>query len=356
MSIDLSGNFKYLRVFSLGVVAIGAISLTNRKLEYSEPTPYIIRFNEEFSPPYIPPGNPMTQEGVRLGRLLFYDPMLSANNQMSCGSCHIQSKGFTDGRRTAVGTYGDTIARNTMTLVNLAWANFFFWDGRSKSLERLVREPLTNEFEMDQDTIELIIELQRHTYYPSLFSKAFPNEELTMSAVSKALAQFMRTLVSMGLEPEEYFEVTSDPNDKSFWTEGPVSNRNTLKGSFIRLSENCNQCHGGNVYGGELMATNAIDEDTIMFKVPSLLNILKTAPYMHDGRFATICEVMEHYDEHLVDLGKLNPQLEFNFNQGIRQYDIDHAEELFALFDDPLFLNNPDYSDPFGESFSWENY
>jgi cytochrome c peroxidase len=346
-------NPKNIAVVSMTMLVCGIIFQSNSRFEDTHPTPYLLKYNQEFAPPYIPKNNPLTKEGVRLGQLLFYDSILSSNNQMSCGSCHIQSKAFTDGKRTAVGTYGDTIHRNTMTLVNLAWSKFFFWDGRSKSLERLIREPLTNEFEMDQDTVELIVELKSHKYYPGLFAKAFPAEEISMATVSKAMAQFMRTIVSMGLDPEAYFDAITDPSDKSFWKEGPVSERNTLQGSFIRLSEACNHCHGGNVYGGELMATNAIDEDTIMFKVPSLLNILKTAPYMHDGRFSTVKEVMEHYNQHLLQLGEVNPHLNLNFRQGLRQYDIDHAEELFELFEDPQILNNPEYSDPFNNGFDW---
>jgi cytochrome c peroxidase len=155
-----------------------------------------IKFNaDKMEAPLIPADNPQTIQGIALGRLLFYDTMLSGNKKQSCGSCHLQQLSFTDGKPLAIGAFGDTI-RNSMTLVNMAWSKDFFWDGRVKQLEDLMKYPITNPKEMAKDTVLLIKKLKEHNYYPKLFAMALPEEDISIKTLSKALAQFVRIIVT----------------------------------------------------------------------------------------------------------------------------------------------------------------
>jgi cytochrome c peroxidase len=340
---------KFILILTGGIVSVQYC--VKNQFQTINPTPYVLVFDEnELGNPTIPSTNPLTIEGVKLGRLLFYDSILSSNNEMSCGTCHIQSKSFTDGNRLAVGTYGDTLGRNTMSLLNLAWASEFFWDGRVRTLEQLVREPVTNPLEMAQDTIELVTELSTHQYYPTLFEKAFPNEALSMGTISKAIAQFLRTIVSNGLNVD-YDSLDSLDYTMEDISEAEIAQEASLRGSFIRFSEMCSPCHTGAVYGNVHLANNAL-VDTL-FKAPTLLNIMHTGPYMHDGRFAQLREVLEHYQDHLDSIPRLNPGIELNRMNLLTPFDLAHADEIFQLFQDTLVLANPAFSDPFVEGFSW---
>jgi cytochrome c peroxidase len=330
----------------------------------NEPTPFVLDYSlDTLGYPNIPANNPLTVEGVKLGRLLFYDPILSSNNEMSCGTCHIQSKAFTDGKVLAVGTYQDTLSRNTMSLVNLAWSTHFFWDGREKSLEQLVREPVTNAIEMAQDTTELVDELNQNPNYPKLFHAAFPDQEISMELVSKAIAQFLRTIISNGvkLNYNELFEVSEQYYDERTESEIiaeqlDIEQEESLRGTFTRLAKMCTSCHGGPIYGNELMANNNPEATTMRMKAPSLVNIMHTAPYMHDGRFETLTEVLQHYSEHFSSLGALNPGLKITTNNQLLSYDIEHAEEVFELFDDKDLISDKSFSDPFNDDFDWSEY
>ncbi len=340
------------------VCAIFINAKNNASNSVREPQPYVLRYNGELlGYPTIPANNPLTVQGVALGRLLFYDPILSSNNEMSCGTCHIQSKSFTDGRPLAVGTYQDTLPRNTMSLVNLAWAEQFFWDGRKSSLEALIREPVTNLLEMAQDTIELILELNEHAHYPDLFESAFPNQPLSMELISRAIAQFLRTIVSNGLTVDYNAISVNYDNAENKKTENDIAREESLSGSFIRFSEMCSPCHAGSVYGNLFMANNGLADSSILsVKAPSLLNVMHTAPYMHDGRFETLAEVMEHYSIHLNSLSDINPDIDLNRNNTLIKYDVEHIYELFSLFEDSTIMLDSNFSDPFVEGFEWSKY
>ena len=338
----------YLFWFLTFLITVSSTFETGK--DESKPQAYILEYNDEIlGSPFLPKQNTLTIEGVKLGRLLFYDPILSSNNEMSCGSCHIQSKAFTDGRNLAIGTYGDTLTRNTMSLVNLAWSNEFFWDGRTSSLERLARDPITNPLEMAQDTVELVLELNSHKHYPELFNMAFPEEAISMKNVSKAIAQFLRTIVSNGLDVN-YDSFSTEEFAKEYKSEGDIAIEASLRGSFVRFSDMCSSCHSGAMYGNMFMANNAISES---MKAPSLLNVMHTSPYMHDGRFDRLEQVLEHYQSHIDSLPNLNPDMELSHVNMLTQYDIDNADEIFKLFEDTAILTNPAFSDPFVEGFSW---
>lgn len=351
-----------------------------------------LEFNpEKFPEPKIPKDNPQTKAGIELGRLLFYDKMLSGNNEQSCASCHQQHLAFTDGKKLAIGTNGDTVLRNAMSLVNLAWGKNFFWDGRVNTLEELILQPITEPMEMAQDSLELLHELKAHKYYPKLFEKAFPNENISTKTLSKAIAQFLRSLIAeaqdlpdslsanyqlntnnspdaktlpyefFGLDPEDIVLTKSDTvvyqnfKQQTFSTE--MQDEASFQGMYFRLGMMCTPCHTGESFGGELMANNLLDpKQTEMFKVPSLLNVLQTAPYMRDGRFISVDEVLEHYDRHISELHLHNPDLKIPAIPNlITDYDKQHFREFLEIFTDSNFLENKEWSDPFAsETFSWE--
>jgi len=339
---------KYTGIFLLCSVLIFSASFF--AAENYKPTPYKLQYNKEMGEPHIPFTNPLTEEGVWLGRLLFYDTLLSGNNKQSCGTCHLQQYAFTDSKALAVGTYGDTIERNTMSLVNLAWGTQFFWDGRAHSLEELVRTPVTHPKEMAQDTVELIKELKQHKHYPTVFARAFPGETISMNTTGKAIAQFLRTLVSSGINlPDSIYNKAEYAENGNFEMLQQHSRENTLRGSFTRLSIMCSDCHSSLTYGGAILADNQMEQGT-KFKAPSLINIMLTAPYMHNGSLSTIAQVLQHYTTHIQQLHETNPNiLAKPLPNLINDFDRANFEKLFALFTDSAFITNPAYSNPFGQ-------
>lgn len=351
-------NTVLSKALIVSILGLSGFVVMNSTTFLHTPTAYNLEYdNPELGHPIIPKNNPMTVEGVTLGRFLFYDPILSSDSDMSCGSCHRQVDGFTDGRKLAIGTYGDTLSRNTMSLINLAWSDHLFWDGRANTLEQLVVDPLTNPIEMAADTNELKDRILNHPIYPSLFSEAFPGESISVSLISKAISQFLRTIISNGLDADYmFFEGISDIDIEKLVSESDVVNEASLRGSFVRLSEMCSPCHGGAVYGNGLMSNNALGNSQDRFKVPSLLNVTLTGPYMHDGRFSSLNDVMNHYRTNYGLLQELNPDIEITSDNLLTDYDIENAEALFAVFQDANITSNERYSDPFDGDFNWSDW
>lgn len=334
----------------------------------------------------LPPGSPefpenpdnrLTKAGVMLGRWLFYDPILSGDNTMSCGSCHEQARAFTDGRRFSLGIRGKHVGRNTMSLVNLAWGPRFFWDGRAASLEEQAMFPIKDKRELDQPIPELITELERHPVYPDLFQLAFGDSAITEERIGKAIAQFVRTIVSfqaplddvrrveMGVLKEN--QIAPDLR-KVILAKVDVETR--------RVVNVCGQCHSGTnygkegnysaLYGGTRITSNGLDKDPDdkgygkvtknppdvgHFKVPDLRNIVLTAPYMHDGRFDTLEEVLDHYDHGIQDFSGLDPILRSKDGTpkklGLSPEVKKNILMYLDLMTDPSFLKNENYANPF---------
>jgi cytochrome c peroxidase len=245
--------------------------------------------------------NPTTNDGATLGRVLFYDKNLSLNNTVACASCHKQENGFADVGATSEGFKGGRTTRNSLPIVNLANDNQFFWDLRTSSLEDLALQPVANHIEMGLDNTEnLLKKLNRTTYYPALFEKAFGTSDITQERVSKALAQFVRAIVSK--------DSKFDAVRRGSW--GLMSESETRGWNLFFNQLHCTGCHGGSDLNGGVgnigLEVNYKDNgigaqsgDNVMngaFKVPTLRNIALTAPYMHDGRFKTLEEVVEHYN------------------------------------------------------------
>ena len=276
------------------------------------PTPYQLTFPDRFRPPVIPAENPLTEEGIALGRHLFYEKKLSGDNTLSCGSCHQQKLAFTDGLAFSKGTNGQQTTRSSMSLVNLAWNNNFNWDGVAKSIEEQAKIPIENPVEMHQNLEEATRELQNTPAYPILFQKAFGTSTITSDLILKALAQFSRTLISANSRYDQFREgkanlTIEELEGMQLFITHPDPSRN-LRGG------NCGDCHGSDFFSLQQFHNNGLDTafsdtglgaltgratDNGKFKAPSLRNIAKTAPYMHDGRFKTLEEVLDHYNDHI---------------------------------------------------------
>lgn len=315
---------------------------------------------------FIPDDNPTTEEGVRLGRMLFYEPALSANNRLSCGTCHKQELAFTDGETFSRGVDGTHQPRNTMSLANLLWVRNFFWDGRATGLENQVVTPLTSVHEMGQLLDSSAAKLSRNGIYAILFKQAFGSDTITGERIVKALAQFERTLVSANSRYDQYLRGEYQPTEKEkqgialFYT-GPSPGRN-IRGA------GCTHCHAAPRTFNELFHNTGLDSlpkdpgrekitgqsyDRGRFRVVSLRNIALTAPYMHDGRFRTLEEVIAHYNEHLVQTALLSPFLQDNSNTlNGHQLDLTAKEKaaLKAFLDmltDSTFITDKRFSNPF---------
>ncbi|TDQ11271.1 cytochrome-c peroxidase [Pedobacter metabolipauper] len=346
--------------------------------------------------------NPATNAGVYLGRRLFYEARLSANNSLSCGSCHMQEKAFTDGQKLSRGVDGTFSDRNAMALVNLLWARKLFWDGRSASLEGQASVPMINPHEMGQSLSASAKKLQETSYYPQLFKQVYGDEQVTGKRIVMALAQFERTLISANSRYDRYLEsvenvenVKNIENSKRIDKIKSIERVNNgdnvdkiIKNANLSAEEmrgmllfntapdpekgirgaNCAHCHGGPKNYLELFHNNGLDlrskdagialltgqkTDHGRFKVPTLRNIELTAPYMHDGRFNTLEEVIEHYSEHMEQPESLSAflQHESNIKGGTSlKLRSNEKKELIAFLKtltDSTFIADPRFSNPF---------
>lgn len=278
------------------------------------PTPYVLVVPRYFPPLPTPPAdNPLTVEGVALGRRLFYETALSVNNQVACASCHRQELAFTDGRAHALGVNDARSARSAMSLANLLWEPRLNWDGAATSLETQARLPIENPVEMHQPLTVGVARLQQLPAYPALFRQAFGSSTITEANTLKALAQFERTLISANSRYDQYRR--GNPTALSaFEQQGHVLFATHPNGEENGRGGDCGDCHSGDLQTNHGFSNNGLDAapadrgrgaqtglptDNGQFRVPSLRNIALTAPYMHDGRFATLEQVLDHYNEHV---------------------------------------------------------
>ena len=319
-----------------------------------DPTPYQLEIPSGFPDMQIPDDNPMTEEGVQLGRHLFYDPILSADNTQSCASCHGQGFSFTDnGRRFSTGIDGIEGTRNSMAIINVGWMDTFFWDGRDGSLEEQALEPIPNPIEMHQSWPDAVDKLKNHPQYTDLFFDAFGTRDIDSMHVVKAIAQFERTMISSNSKWDRYLK-----------GEYQLTQAET-KGFEIFFTEkgDCFHCHSTILFTDNLFHNNGLDSeftdkglfdvtgdenDIGKFKTPTLRNVEFTAPYMHDGRFETLEEVVDFYSEGLQFSPTIDPLMK-NVNQGGIQLTDEEKQNLIAFIKtltDTTFINNTEFSNP----------
>lgn len=313
----------------------------------------------------VPDDNPTTQQGVYLGRMLFYEPLLSANGKISCGTCHQQALAFTDGKAFSEGVDHSFTARSSMSLANLLWARKFFWDGRSESLEKQAAIPMTNPHEMGQLMQVSAHKLMKTAPYPELFRKVFGDEGIDGTNIMKAIAQFERTLISANSKYDQYLSKQYQPT--ALELQGLALFENAPQpGKSIR-GANCARCHGGAKTYMELFHNNGLDSlpkdigiaeltglpgDRGRFKVPTLRNIALTAPYMHDGRFKTLDEVLDHYNDHVKQSESLSPFLRGESNKvngktlALKSAEKKAVIAFLNMLTDSTFVTDPRFADP----------
>ncbi|MFM9946752.1 MAG: cytochrome-c peroxidase [Saprospiraceae bacterium] len=313
----------------------------------------------------LPADNPLTEEGIALGRQLFYDPLLSMNGSVSCATCHLPQNAFSDGLAFSVGVNGQKGPRSSMPLANVGYYyKGLFWDGRSKSLEDQALVPVREPHEMNSDWSLVELKLRNHPKYPELFQKAFSirdRKEITRFLVAKAIAQFERTLISANAKYDQVLE------GKATYTESEERGRKIFFDASDELPKSeCGHCHIDPLFTNLDFLNNGIQQvnsledfpdkgrgkvtkiiyDNGKFRVPTLRNIELTAPYMHDGRFNSLEEVLDHYISggHLAD--NLNPNVrELNFSER----DKSDLIAFLKTLTDTSFINNPAFANPFSE-------
>lgn len=295
--------------------------------------------------------NPITVAGVELGKTLFYDAALSSDNTISCGSCHQQSAGFTQhGHILSHGVNDRLSKRNAMPLFNLAWDNNFGWDGIAPNLDLFAVSPITNPVEMDESLENVLEKLRATPLYAELFEKAFGSKEINTDRFLKALSQFMLTMVSANAKYDRYVR-----------KEGVVLSDIESEG-LVLFKQKCASCHSGELFTDFSFRNNGLairerdkgrfeisqnNADMYKFKVPSLRNLTYTTPYMHDGRFATLEQVLEHYASKVEKTDYIDPILNKDGKIGI-EMNVEEQKKIIAFLktlDDEDFVKNPMFSE-----------
>lgn len=330
-----------------------------------------------------PANNPITNEGATLGRVIFYDKKLSANGTIACASCHKSENGFSDPDRFSKGFAGGFTRRHSMGIVNARFyaGGQFFWDERATTLEDQVLKPFQDSVEMGLTLSQLVSIVSSKDYYPQLFTDAFGDNTVTSDRISKALAQFIRSMVSVTSKYDQARSAVTSPmtNFPSFTTQENQGKRLFYLPRTLTNGEsgNCVGCHQTEAFIGPLPAmtaglttyatSNGLDStsttdlgvneatgntnDIGKFKVPSLKNIDIRPPYMHDGRFTTLDEVVNHYSSHIKNHPNLISPLvnssgqvgQFNFTQTEK----DALVAFLKTLTDNQMITNEKYNDPF---------
>lgn len=285
-------------------------------------TPYRFKMSKRFPRPALPRDNPLLEERVELGEMLFHDKRLSNDKSISCASCHVAEDGFSDPRQFSLGVAGRVGKRQSLPLFNLAWKSSFFWDGRAGSLREQVLMPIKDHLEMDMNLDELVERLRREPEYNAAFSKAFSGGDISVEKMALALENFLLTLTSYNSKFDKVMagkgELTEQEQQgmKLFFSE-----YEPRSGSY---GADCFHCHGGADFSDHQFHNNGlkpknddqgrfdftqVESDKLKFSTPSLRNLTMTAPYMHDGRFATLDEVVDHYSGAMHQSESLDPNL-----------------------------------------------
>ena len=336
------------------------MNCASKEEEIYTPIPYSLEipvlFADKLIAPIIPADNPLTQEGVALGKKLFFDTILSGDETQSCASCHDPKKSFTDQQRFSNGVNDNLGTRNAMPLFNLAW-NFderFAWDGKEFSLEKQALEPVTNPIEMHGNWENITKKLQNNLEYKDLFLRAFGTSIIDSTLVTKAIAQFERTLISGNSKFDKYLrgEINLTPEEQN--------------GFDVFMDESkgdCFHCHGSDnnpIWSDNKFHNNGLDnvfvdlglgkitgdpKDNGKFKSPSIRNLAFTAPYMHDGRFATLEEVINHYSEGLKRSPTIDPLMKKVDEGGVHlsTQAKSNLKAFLQTLSDYDFINNPTF-------------
>jgi len=335
LAVNLPGAFSVHKIGGRTESQIAAKPLKPLFLP-QKATPYRFRMSSTFPLPDLPRDNPLIEERVGLGELLFGEHLLSKDDNISCASCHDVKHAFTDPRQYSVGVRAQVGNRNAMPLFNLAWRNSFFWDGRAPSLRAQALMPIQDHTEMDESLTNVIAKLLATTNYPPLFTAAFGSPEITAERIGLAIESFVLSLTSFDSKFDRAIKgeaaLTEDEQRglQLFMTEYDPRRE--------QFGADCFHCHGGPLFQSQTFANNGLDtifndpgrskvtgkdSDQGKFSTPSLRNIALTAPYMHDGRFKSLEEVVEHYSTGLKRSATLDPNLAKHPEGGVPLTDSD---------------------------------
>lgn len=321
-----------------------------------------------------PAANPTTDAGATLGRVLFYDKKLSLNDETACASCHLQENGFSDPEQFSIGFEGGLTGRNSMGLTHARYFpnGKFFWDERAETLEAQALMPIQDPVEMGMNLEDLEVKLASTEYYPPLFEDAFGDQTINSERIGMALAQFVRSIESYNSKYDLGISQIIDgggmepPNSQPF----PNFTEQENLGQTIFFSEelgNCIACHTAQLFISPVSQNNGLEIeysdngigeangnnlDNGKFKVPSLRNIGLTAPYMHDGRFEGLDEVIQHYDNGVLPHPNLAPDLRVDGNGppkslGLDQNQKDALIAFLLTLTDSTMITDERWSDPF---------
>ena len=358
-------NISYLVLFIFIFLACEKDKNTEPIIIEKDETPYTFSY-QTLPQPNLPLDNPLTVQGVELGRMLFYDPILSKDARQSCASCHIQNKGFSDPSRFSIGVNEIRGNRQAMPVFNLAWhSNDFFWDGRASILREQSLEPIQDPLEMNETLENVISKLNGIEAYTNQFSLAFGTPDITAQRMGLAMEQFMLSIVSSDSKYDRYLagEVELTESEER----GKQLFETEYNPFFPQFSgADCAHCHGGSNFENDQYMNNGLDTDDMMtdigreavtqnpmdkgkFKVPSLRNIELTAPYMHDGRFQTLEEVIDHYNEGIKMSSTADPTVINTMESGLFLTDQDKVDLINFLktLTDESLATHPAYQSPF---------
>ncbi len=321
----------------------------------TKPTPYNWTKPRHFPEPvYDFQANPLTAEGVELGKFLFYDGILSRNGLIGCGTCHQQASAFTHhGHDLSHGVDDRLGKRNAQSVQNMAWSPVFFWDGGVHDLDFVPFNAIENEVEMDEKVGNVLDKLRKTPDYPRRFRSAFGSDEITTERMMKALSQFMLTMVSA-------------TSRYDYYTMGDASALNTQERQGLTLfKQHCSSCHSGELFTDHSFRNNGlrplpgndlgrydvtqVETDRYTFKVPSLRNVGLSSPYMHDGRYYTLEEVLDHYTDSVFSSLTLDPILKNDTGKGGLTLSPTEKQAIIAFLktlNDDQFIRDRRLSDP----------
>ncbi len=357
-------NHKHLFIFALLLSSLFFLPSAKAQTELLPVLPTtLFNYSSPALPAHFLAGNvtnldtastvsPITNAGATLGRVLFYDKRLSINNSVSCAFCHEQSRGFSDNARLSVGFSGGLTGRHSMGLSNARYygPNRFFWDERANGLEAQTLQPIQDPVEMGETLGNVAIKLANTSFYPDLFNSAFGSPDINSSRIASALAQFIRSMVSY----------------RSKYDQGVASNFANFTGQeeqglglFTSRRTNCGACHATDLQILDRASNNGLDTVSTdagagggRFKSPSLRNVAVRAPFMHDGRFNSLAEVVSFYNSGVQNNPNLDNRLRVN-GQPIRMnLNAQEQQALVAFLNtltDGAFLSASEFSDPFRE-------
>lgn len=341
----------------IGLLFIGILFISCQRdiplvkpFEYN-PTYVNLDIPRNFPFPEIPLDNPQTKEGILLGKKLFFDPILSANNTISCADCHFQENAFSDPSKFSLGVGGVVGNKNASAIINAAWNTSNFWDGRTITLEEQALQPVTSPLELHSPSWDVVSQkLMNNKHYQELFKKAFNIEIIDSLYVVKAIAQFERTLISAESKFDKFlnYQASLTPSE--------------LRGKEIFNTEkgDCFHCHSYPLFTSNEFHNNGLDPENLMdqgrfnvtkdvndigkFKSPTLRNVELTAPYMHDGRFATLEEVIDHYNFGGHNSSTIDPLMKkVNIGLGLNNQDKEDLINYLKTLTDTAFINNPNF-------------